>query len=100
MKKDNPVLLQDPVLNTIAEKHRRTPAQVTLRYQLQRGVAALAKSFNEKRLKENFQVPGRVLGSRELTEAHHFPRDELLGRLPMCIGAKLISLYILCVYVL
>ncbi|KAB0394116.1 hypothetical protein E2I00_017445, partial [Balaenoptera physalus] len=57
VKKDNPVLLQDPVLNTIAEKHRRTPAQVTLRYQLQRGVAALAKSFNEKRLKENFQVP-------------------------------------------
>ncbi|XP_029094128.1 aldo-keto reductase family 1 member C3 homolog isoform X1 [Monodon monoceros] len=56
VKKDNPVLLQDPVLNTIAEKHRRTPAQVTLRYQLQRGVAALAKSFNEKRLKENFQV--------------------------------------------
>eukprot|EP00069_Balaena_mysticetus_P002672 bmy_16238T0 len=56
VKKDNPVLLQDPVLNTIAEKHRRTPAQVTLRYQLQRGVIALAKSFNEKRLKENFQV--------------------------------------------
>ncbi|XP_064225121.1 aldo-keto reductase family 1 member C3-like isoform X2 [Aotus nancymaae] len=56
VKKDNPVLLEDPVLNAIAEKHRRTPAQVALRYQLQRGMVVLAKSFTEKRIKENFQV--------------------------------------------
>lgn len=53
---ENLVLLQDPVLNAIAEKHRQTPAQVALRYQLQQGVVALAKSFSEKRIKENFQV--------------------------------------------
>lgn len=41
---------------TIAKKHNRTPGQVALRYQLQRGVVVLAKSFNEKRIKENFQV--------------------------------------------
>uniref|UniRef100_A0A8C0WRI9 NADP-dependent oxidoreductase domain-containing protein n=1 Tax=Castor canadensis TaxID=51338 RepID=A0A8C0WRI9_CASCN len=53
---NNPVLLEDPVLNDIAKKHRRTPAQVALRYQLQRGVVVLAKSFNEKRMQENFKV--------------------------------------------
>ncbi|XP_005688196.1 PREDICTED: prostaglandin F synthase 1 isoform X1 [Capra hircus] len=56
VKKENQVLLQDPVLNAIAEKHRRTSPQVALRYQLQQGVVALAKSFSEKRIKENFQV--------------------------------------------
>ncbi|XP_008059176.1 aldo-keto reductase family 1 member C3-like [Carlito syrichta] len=56
VNKSNPVLLEDPVLNAIAEKHRRTPAQVALRYQLQRRLVVLAKSFNEKRIKENFQV--------------------------------------------
>ncbi|KAM5339452.1 estradiol 17 beta-dehydrogenase 5-like isoform 2-T2 [Glossophaga mutica] len=56
VNKDNPVLLQDPVLNAIAEKHQRTPAQVALCYQLQRGVVVLAKSFSEKRIRENFQV--------------------------------------------
>ncbi|XP_037585011.1 prostaglandin F synthase 1-like [Cebus imitator] len=56
VKTDNPVLLEDPVLNAIAEKHRRTPAQVALRYQLQRGVVVLAKSFTEKRIKKNFQI--------------------------------------------
>ncbi|XP_047611257.1 aldo-keto reductase family 1 member C15-like [Phacochoerus africanus] len=52
----NPYLLEDPVLNAIAKKHNRSPAQVALRYQLQRGVVVLAKSFNEQRIKENFQV--------------------------------------------
>ncbi|XP_063565861.1 aldo-keto reductase family 1 member C15-like [Gorilla gorilla gorilla] len=56
VKKGNPVLQEDPILNAIAEKHRRTPAQVALCYQLQRGVVVLVKSFNEKRIKENFQV--------------------------------------------
>ncbi|XP_073912846.1 aldo-keto reductase family 1 member C1-like isoform X2 [Castor canadensis] len=56
VSKNNPVLLEDPVLNDIAKKHRRTPAQVALRYQLQRGVVVLAKSFNEKRMQENFKV--------------------------------------------
>ncbi|XP_005386920.1 PREDICTED: prostaglandin F synthase 1-like isoform X2 [Chinchilla lanigera] len=56
LNKDNPVLLEDPVLVALAQKHQRTPAQVALRYQLQRGVVALAKSFNKERLQENFQV--------------------------------------------
>ncbi|XP_044531743.1 prostaglandin-E(2) 9-reductase-like isoform X2 [Gracilinanus agilis] len=51
-----PVLLDDPVLRAVAKKHNRTPAQVVLRYQIQRGVVVLAKSFNEKRIRENFQV--------------------------------------------
>lgn len=51
-----PVLLEDPVLNGIARKIKRTPAQVALRYLLQRGIVVLAKSFNEQRIKENLQV--------------------------------------------
>ncbi|XP_072510290.1 prostaglandin-E(2) 9-reductase-like [Notamacropus eugenii] len=50
----SPILLEDPVLGAIAKKHNRTPAQVALRYQIQRGVVVLAKSFTEKRIKENF----------------------------------------------
>uniref|UniRef100_A0A8D1E2R3 Aldo-keto reductase family 1 member A1 n=2 Tax=Sus scrofa TaxID=9823 RepID=A0A8D1E2R3_PIG len=56
VEESNPYLLEDPVLNAIAKKHNRSPAQVALRYQLQRGVVVLAKSFNEQRIKENFQV--------------------------------------------
>ncbi|XP_073857010.1 putative aldo-keto reductase family 1 member C8 isoform X3 [Macaca fascicularis] len=53
---DSPHLLEEPILKSIAKKHSRSPGQVALRYQLQRGVVVLAKSFSEKRIKENFQI--------------------------------------------
>ncbi|KAM5235395.1 aldo-keto reductase family 1 member C1 [Ctenodactylus gundi] len=53
---NSPVLLENPVLCAVAKKHKRTPAQVALRYQVQRGVVVLAKSFSEKRIKENMQI--------------------------------------------
>ena len=52
----SPVLLDNPVLGSMAKKYNRTPALIALRYQLQRGVVVLAKSFSEKRIKENMQV--------------------------------------------
>ncbi|XP_062067415.1 prostaglandin-E(2) 9-reductase isoform X2 [Lepus europaeus] len=51
-----PVLLEDPLIGALAKKHQQTPALIALRYQLQRGVVVLAKSFTEKRIKENIQV--------------------------------------------
>lgn len=66
VEESNPYLLEDPVLNAIAKKHNRSPAQVALRYQLQRGVVVLAKSFNEQRIKENFQVQDKQCLCREL----------------------------------
>ena len=57
-----PVLLEDSVLCAIAKKHKQTPALVVLRYQIQRGVVVLAKSYNKKRIKENIQVMSGALG--------------------------------------
>ncbi|KAM7177799.1 aldo-keto reductase family 1 member C3-like [Macrochelys suwanniensis] len=51
-----PVLLEDPVLGAIAKKYNRSPALVALRYQLQRGIVVLFKTYTRKRLEENFQV--------------------------------------------
>lgn len=53
---NSPEVLKDPVLNTIAKKLNRSPAQVVMRYLLQRGIVVLAKSFTPERIKQNFQV--------------------------------------------
>ncbi|KAK2105478.1 Aldo-keto reductase 1 member C1 [Saguinus oedipus] len=53
---NSPVLLEDPVLCALAKKHKRSPALIALRYQLQRGAVVLAKSYNEQRIRENMQV--------------------------------------------
>ncbi|XP_072001220.1 prostaglandin F synthase 1-like isoform X2 [Engystomops pustulosus] len=52
----SPKVLEDPVLNTVAKKLQRSPAQVAERYLLQRGIVVLSKSFSPERIKENFQV--------------------------------------------
>ncbi|XP_048223450.1 prostaglandin-E(2) 9-reductase-like isoform X1 [Perognathus longimembris pacificus] len=53
---DAPVLLNDPVLGAMAKKHNRSPAQIALRYQLDRGIVTLAQSVKEKEIKENLQI--------------------------------------------
>ncbi|XP_014639181.1 PREDICTED: aldo-keto reductase family 1 member C23 [Ceratotherium simum simum] len=62
----SPVLLDDPVLCAMAKKYKQTPALIALRYQLQRGVVVLAKSYNEKRIKENMQVFEFQLSSEDM----------------------------------
>ncbi|KAK6120330.1 hypothetical protein DH2020_046021 [Rehmannia glutinosa] len=49
-------VLQNPILNLVAEKLGKTPAQVALRWGLQMGHSVLPKSTNENRIKENFDV--------------------------------------------
>ena len=51
-------VLKNPVVNKVAKKLGKTPAQVALRWGLQMGHCVLPKSTNESRIKENFDVFG------------------------------------------
>ena len=46
----------DPQIGKIAEGHRKTPAQVMIRWHLQEGRAAIPKSVRPERIIENFNV--------------------------------------------
>ncbi len=47
---------RDPTLAALSAKHRATPAQVLLRWALQREVTAIPKSFNRTRIAENRDI--------------------------------------------
>lgn len=50
-------LLQEPLLSQLAAKYQRTPAQIILRWHMQQpGVAAIPKSVQRARIRENLDV--------------------------------------------
>lgn len=51
-----PNLLADPVITAIAERLRKTPAQIALAWAVQRGSAFLTTSTNPQRIQENFDI--------------------------------------------
>ncbi|XP_077292513.1 aldo-keto reductase family 1 member B1-like isoform X2 [Arctopsyche grandis] len=50
------VLLQDPVVLSIAQKYNKSAAQILLRYQLDRGFIVIPKSINKERLQQNMEI--------------------------------------------
>jgi diketogulonate reductase-like aldo/keto reductase len=51
-----PRLLDDPVIVAIAQRLRKTPAQVVLAWAIQRGTALLTTSVKPGRMRENFEI--------------------------------------------
>ncbi|XP_053506371.1 aldo-keto reductase family 1 member D1 isoform X2 [Ictalurus furcatus] len=51
-----PPLLEDELLVSIAKKYKKRTAQVVLRFNVQRGVVVIPKSFSPNRIKENFEI--------------------------------------------
>jgi diketogulonate reductase-like aldo/keto reductase len=49
-------IFQNEVLTTIAQKHGKTVAQVTLRWLTQRNVIVIPKSVRKERMAENFNI--------------------------------------------
>jgi len=78
-------LLEEPALKAIGEKHGKTPAQVLIRWQLQRGVAVIPKSVTPARIKKNFAVFDFNLSEEEMSDIGKF---ECGGRLilPLVAG--------------
>ena len=47
---------KEPIIISISEKLRKTPAQVALRWNIQMGHSVLPKSTNQERIKQNLDV--------------------------------------------
>jgi len=58
--------LDDPVLREVAEAKGRTPAQVLIRYGLEKGWVTLPKSSNQDRIRENADVVDWSLTDEEM----------------------------------
>jgi len=65
---NEPVLIEDPVVRSIAEKHDATPAQILISWSMHRNVAVIPKSIHADRIKQNYEATALSLSVSDLAE--------------------------------
>lgn len=81
-------LLNEPVLQEIAEKHHKSVAQVILRWDIQHGVITIPKSIKEHRIIENADIFDFELSAEEMERIDGLNQDSRAGSHPdtMSVG--------------
>jgi 2,5-diketo-D-gluconate reductase A len=72
-------VLEDPAIVRIAEHLDRSPAQVTLRWHLQRGDIIFPKSVTRSRVEENFDLFGFELSGEDMAAIDGLDKGERTG---------------------
>ena len=69
-------ILVDETIKAIAEAHSVSPAQVILRWDLQRGIVVIPGSSNPEHIKENLDLFGFELSEEEMEQIKALDRGE------------------------
>ncbi|WP_116451968.1 aldo/keto reductase [Blastococcus litoris] len=72
-------VLDDPAITAIAERLGRTPAQVVLRWHVQRGDVVFPKSVTRERIEQNFALFDFELGTEDMASLTGLDRGERTG---------------------
>ena len=72
---DAPVLLENPVIKSIAQSRGCTPAQVLLAWHIHRGISVIPKSVNPSRLRENLAAAEIQLNPADLERIAQLDRN-------------------------
>lgn len=61
-------IIDNPIVNEIAKNHSKTPIQVALRFNAQRGIVVIPKSRNIENMKSNIDVFDFELTDEEMNK--------------------------------
>uniref|UniRef100_A0A673K9K4 alcohol dehydrogenase (NADP(+)) n=1 Tax=Sinocyclocheilus rhinocerous TaxID=307959 RepID=A0A673K9K4_9TELE len=82
-------LLDDPRVVGLAKRYSKTPAQVVIRWHIQRGVVCIPKSVTPSRIKQNIEVFDFKLSDEDMKVIESFNRnDRLIPTIMMEDGQK------------
>lgn len=66
----------NPVIVKLAEKYQKTPAQIMLRWNIQRGIVVIPKSTHRERMEENINVFDFILTDEDLNYISELDKAE------------------------
>ncbi len=72
-------VMDEPVIKEVAREHRRTVAQVVLRWHIQLGNVVIPKSVTPERIEENFRLFDFELADDEMKALGELDADERIG---------------------
>jgi len=72
-------VLREPVVAEVAERHGRTPAQIVLRWHMELGLAAVPKSSDPVRLKQNLDIFDFSLSADEVAAISALDQGDAAG---------------------
>lgn len=72
-------LVEDETIKQLAAKYGKTPAQIIIRWHLQRNVVVLPKSVHKERIESNFQVFDFVLSDADMQLMFDLNQDKRVG---------------------
>lgn len=69
-------VLDDPTIDGIADRHERSPAQIVLRWHVQKGNVVFPKSVSPDRMRDNFEIFDFDLSDEDMTAIDGLERGE------------------------
>ncbi|CAL1266833.1 unnamed protein product [Larinioides sclopetarius] len=74
-KPNEPAVMEDPRIKEIADKHKKSPAQILLRFNVQRGISVIPKSVRVERIRSNFEIFDFELTSEDMNVISSFKEN-------------------------
>ncbi len=75
-------VFQHPIIQEIAKKYEKTPAQIILRWDIQSGIVTIPKSVTPSRIQENFTIFDFSLTEEEIKQIDTLDRNLHVGTNP------------------
>lgn len=79
-------LLDEQILKDLADKYSKTPAQIILRWNIERGLIVIPKSSNPGRQKENINLFDFSLTAEDIEKVNSLNKDLRVGPHPDIVG--------------
>ncbi len=74
-----------PLLQSLAKKYRKTPVQIVLRWDIQKGVVTIPKSSDPERIRSNADIFDFELTEQEVAEIARLDKSKRMGEYPVNI---------------